>query len=102
MNDRLTVDTITSDQLDALYDRIATLEHVAPGNKRHPTWSAHRRPSPAGTPSRTGGTTRSQSTSPTPVLSSPHSAPPLDARPRPLAPSTPSTTSGKRSYPRPP
>ncbi|SDM47085.1 hypothetical protein SAMN04487981_101627 [Streptomyces sp. cf386] len=33
--ERLTVDTINSDQLDALYDRIATLEHVAAGNKRH-------------------------------------------------------------------
>lgn len=35
MSDRLTVDTITSDQLDALYDRIAALESVAAGNKRH-------------------------------------------------------------------
>lgn len=32
---RHTVDTITSDALDQLYARIATLEHVASGNKRH-------------------------------------------------------------------
>lgn len=32
---RHTVDTITDDDLDQLYARIATLEHVAAGNKRH-------------------------------------------------------------------
>lgn len=32
---RHTVDTITSDALDQLHARIATLEHVAAGNKRH-------------------------------------------------------------------
>lgn len=35
MTDRHTVDSITSDALDALYRRIETLEHVAAGNKRH-------------------------------------------------------------------
>lgn len=35
MTDRHTVDSITSDHLDALYARIETLEHVAAGNKRH-------------------------------------------------------------------
>lgn len=35
MTDRIPLDAMTSDQLDALYDRIATLEHVAAGNKRH-------------------------------------------------------------------
>ncbi|GAA3956962.1 hypothetical protein GCM10022384_07590 [Streptomyces marokkonensis] len=35
MTDRHTVDSITSDQLDALYARIETLEHVAAGNRRH-------------------------------------------------------------------
>lgn len=35
MTDRHTVDTITSDALNALYARIETLEHVAAGNKRH-------------------------------------------------------------------
>lgn len=33
--DRIPLDNLTSDALDALYDRIATLEHVAAGNKRH-------------------------------------------------------------------
>lgn len=32
---RKTADTITDDDLDALYRRIETLEHVAAGNKRH-------------------------------------------------------------------
>lgn len=35
MTGRHTVNTITSDALDALYNRIATLEAVAAGNKRH-------------------------------------------------------------------
>lgn len=35
MTDRIRLDDLTSDQLDALYARIATLEHVAAGNKRH-------------------------------------------------------------------
>ncbi len=35
MTDRIRLDELTSDQLDALYDRIATLEHVATGNRRH-------------------------------------------------------------------
>jgi hypothetical protein len=35
MTDRIPLDNLTSDQLDALYARIATLEHVAAGNKRH-------------------------------------------------------------------
>jgi len=35
MNDRQTVDTITDEELDTLYRRINTLEHVAAGNKRH-------------------------------------------------------------------
>lgn len=42
MTDRIPLDDLTSDQLDALYDqldaahrRIKTLEHVAAGNKRH-------------------------------------------------------------------
>ncbi|MBW5420308.1 hypothetical protein GKQ77_01815 [Streptomyces sp. BG9H] len=35
MTDRPTADTITDDELDALYARIKTLEHVAAGNKRH-------------------------------------------------------------------
>lgn len=35
MTDRIRLDDLTSDQLDALYDRIATLESVAAGNKRH-------------------------------------------------------------------
>jgi hypothetical protein len=35
VTDRHTVDSITSDNLDELYARIATLEHVAAGNKRH-------------------------------------------------------------------
>lgn len=35
MTGRHTVNTITSDALDQLYARIATLEHVAAGNKRH-------------------------------------------------------------------
>ena len=35
MTDRHTADSITSDALDQLYAHIATLEHVAAGNKRH-------------------------------------------------------------------
>jgi hypothetical protein len=35
MTDRPTAATITDEQLDALYRRIETLEHVAAGNKRH-------------------------------------------------------------------
>jgi hypothetical protein len=35
MTDRKTLDQMTSDQLDDLYARIATLEHVAASNKRH-------------------------------------------------------------------
>lgn len=35
MTDRIPLDHLTSDALDQLYDRIATLEAVAAGNKRH-------------------------------------------------------------------
>lgn len=35
MTDRIPLDHLTSDQLDALYARIAVLEHVAASNKRH-------------------------------------------------------------------
>lgn len=35
MSERIPMDELNSDQLDALYDRIATLESVAAGNKRH-------------------------------------------------------------------
>lgn len=35
MTDRPTASTINDAQLDALYARIATLEHVAASNKRH-------------------------------------------------------------------
>jgi hypothetical protein len=35
VTDRIPLDHLTSDQYDALYRRIETLEHVAAGNKRH-------------------------------------------------------------------
>jgi hypothetical protein len=35
MTDRIRLDDLTSDQLDDLYRRIETLEHVAAGNRRH-------------------------------------------------------------------
>jgi len=35
MTDRPTASTINDTQLDDLYARLATLEHVAAGNKRH-------------------------------------------------------------------
>lgn len=35
MTDRIPLDQLTSDRLDALHRRIDTLEHVAAGNKRH-------------------------------------------------------------------
>jgi hypothetical protein len=35
MTPRKTLDQMTSDDLDELHARIATLEHVAAGNKRH-------------------------------------------------------------------